>query len=258
MHILIAEDEKHSRAELRYILEQLEPTATFYEAQNGQEALEWAGKRPFDVTFLDINMPGISGLGVAGLLLQQKDPPLIIFATAYDKHAVRAFELKALDYVLKPYRATRLAETMQRIRDALTKRDVLIKKEAVLREYLIDAVPPTLLTKLWGSREDKSGVLVDFKDILWLESDDKTVLAQTIEGEKVRIRLKMRDLEARLAPHNFSRVHKSYIVNLDHVADIQPWFSGTYQIRMDDAPTSKIPMSRNFARQLKQLTGWLS
>jgi DNA-binding LytR/AlgR family response regulator len=189
--------------------------------------------------------------------LQRQEPPLIVFSTAYDQHAIQAFELRALDYILKPYRPQRLAETLARVRAVLAERAVLVRKERVLREYLHDAIPATMLTKLWGESEDGlAGVLVDFSDIMWIEVTGKRVCAHTLAGGRVLVRLKMQELEERLSAHNFARVHRSTIVNLDHVAAIHPWFSGTYLIDMRDAEKTQIPMSRNFGRQLKQLTGW--
>lgn len=256
MNILIAEDEEHSRAELRYLLQELAPNATIYEAENGQEALKMVGLQPIGVIFLDINMPGINGLAVASLLLQHAQPPLIIFATAYDQHAIRAFELQALDYILKPFHPARLAEAMARVQNALQKRDILAQKEMNLRNYLNGKIPARTLTKLWTERENEMSVLIDYQDILWLEANDKKVHVHTVAGEKLRVHLKMRELEFRLTPHNFARVQKGYIVNLDHMTEIQTWFSGSYIIHINDAAGSKIPLSRGYARQLKKRVGW--
>jgi two-component system response regulator LytT len=103
MKILIADDETPARGELRYILESLAPEAKICEAANGAETLDLIEAEPFDVVFLDIHMPGLDGLAVASMLMEGPEPPLIVFATAYDEHALRAFELAALDYVVKPF-----------------------------------------------------------------------------------------------------------------------------------------------------------
>lgn len=256
MHILIADDETPARSELRYILETLVPEATFCEATNGDEVLALVEREPVDVVFLDINMPGLDGLEVAATIMDGPEPPLIVFATAYDEHALRAFELAALDYVVKPFDERRLAKTVERVRQALEERATLEQRKAALREYLLRAAPTGGLTKLWGQRENENWVLVDYRDILWIVAEAKKVYMHTVAGDKLRVRHTLRELEVRLKPHNFIRVHKGYLVNLDHVAEVVPWFSGTYLVRMADKERTRIPMSRRYAVQLKRETGW--
>jgi DNA-binding LytR/AlgR family response regulator len=256
MHILIVDDERPARSELRYILEKLAPKAVFHEATNGQEALDQFTREPIDVAFLDINMPGMDGLEVAATILERPEPPLIVFATAYDEHALRAFELATLDYVVKPFDERRLERTVERIRQALDKRAVLAQRQAALRDYLRRALPSGGLAKLWGERENENRLLVDYADILWIVAEDKKVYMHTASGDKLLVHHTLKELEPRLKPHNFARVHRGYIVNLDHVAEVVPWFSGTYLIRMDDEERSEIPMSRRYGAQLKEETGW--
>jgi DNA-binding LytR/AlgR family response regulator len=256
MNILIADDETPARGELRYILETLVPEATFYEATNGEETLKVIEVEPMDVVFLDIRMPGLDGLAVAATLLEGPDPPLVVFATAYDEHALRAFELAALDYVVKPFDERRLAHTMERIRQALDERAALEQRQVALRDYLQTALPPGGLTRLWGQRQNENWVLVDYRDILWVVAQAKRVYLQTTAGDKLLVRYTLKELESRLVSYNFARVHKAYLVNLDHVAEVVPWFSGTYLIRMGDAARTQIPLSRLYAGHLKKLTGW--
>ena len=256
MHILIADDEMPARSELRYILETLLPDATFYDAANGRQALDLVERKPVDVVFLDINMPGLDGLEVAATIMDGPEPPLIVFATAYNEHALRAFELAALDYVVKPFDERRLAQTVERVRQALGERDLLEQRQAGLREYLGQALSSGGLTKLWGRRENENWALVDYRDILWVVAEAKKVYGQTAAGDKLLVRHTLKELEPRLTPHNFARVHKGYLVNLNHVVEVAPWFSGTYLIRMDDAARTQIPMSRRYAARLKKLTGW--
>ncbi len=255
-HILITDDEGPARKELRYILETLAPEAVFYEAANGLEALAIIEAEPVEVVFLDINMPGLDGLAVAATILEGPQPPLIVFATAYNEHALRAFELAALDYVVKPFDERRLAHTVARVRQALEERATLEQRQAALREYLLRAAPGRGLSKLWGQRENENRVLVDYRDILWVMAEAKKVYIQTATGEQLLVRHTLKELEPRLAPHNFARVHKAYLVNLDHVAEVVSWFSGTYLIHIADEQRTQIPMSRRYAAQLKKLTGW--
>jgi DNA-binding LytR/AlgR family response regulator len=255
MNILIADDESPARGELRYILETLEPQATFFEATNGEEAFVVIERQPIEVVFLDINMPGVDGLTVAAIIMEEPQPPLVVFATAYDEHALKAFELAALDYVVKPFDERRLAQTMERIRSALDDRSALDQKVVTLRNYLRETVHASGFTKLWGLRENENRVLVDYGDILYLMAEAKKVYVQTTAGDKLLVHHTLKGLEPRLTAHNFVRVHKAYLVNLDHVAEVVPWFSGTYLIRMDDETDTQVPMSRGYAAKLKKLTG---
>ena len=255
MNILIADDERPSRGELRYILERFAPDATFYEAINGRAALDIIDKHSIDVAFLDINMPGIDGLSVAAKMIEEPDPPLIVFATAYDAHALRAFELAALDYVVKPFLEQRLEQTMRRIRETLQERDLFSAKQNALRSYISAMIPQKTLTKLWGERDNKTGLLVDYGDIMWVVAESKKVYIHTVKGAKLLVKHTIKELEPKLTPHHFARTHKAYLVNLDYVAEVVPWFSGTYLIRMTDEARTEIPMSRQYGRRLKERIG---
>ena len=256
MRILIADDEKPARSELRYILENLIPTAVFFETTNGGETLETVEKETLDVIFLDINMPEPDGLEIAAIVMEEPEPPLIVFATAYSQHALRAFELAAVDYVVKPFDEQRLEKTVERLRHILNERTLLEKRQQALRQYLAQNMLSRGLTKLWGERENENRVLVDYREILWLVAQDKKVYMRTRAGETLRVNYTLKELATRLQAHNFLRVHKSYIVNIDHIAEVAPWFSGTYIIRMDDENRTEIPLSRRYAAYLKRFTDW--
>jgi len=256
MRILIADDEKPARSELRYILENLIPTAVFFETTNGGETLEAVEKETLDVIFLDINMPEPDGLEIATIVMEEPEPPLIVFATAYSQHALRAFELAAVDYVVKPFDEQRLEKTVERLRHILNERTLLEKRQQALRQYLAQNMLSRGLTKLWGERENENRVLVDYREILWLVAQDKKVYMRTRAGETLRVNYTLKELATRLQAHNFLRVHKSYIVNIDHIAEVAPWFSGTYIIRMDDENRTEIPLSRRYAAYLKRFTDW--
>ncbi|MEW5868750.1 MAG: LytTR family DNA-binding domain-containing protein [Chloroflexota bacterium] len=256
MNVLIADDEAPARAELRYILEALLPEAVFSEATYGLQVLELVEAGPLDVIFLDINMPELDGLSVAAALLDGPQPPLVVFATAYDQHALRAFDLAALDYVVKPFSERRLAQTVERLRQALAERGAWEQRQAALRGYLQAALPSgSGLARLWAQRPNENWLLLDYADILWVEAQEKKVYAQTA-AEKLEVHHTLKELEPRLAAHQFVRVHKSYLVNLQAVAEIVPWFSGNYLLRMRDPQRTEIPLSRRYAGQLKKLTGW--
>ncbi len=254
MKILITDDEAPARGELRYILEQLEPSLSCTEARNGEEALASLSHTQVDVVFLDIQMPGQNGLSVASSLLDLPDPPLIVFATAYDEHAVQAFELEALDYVLKPFNEKRLAQTLERIQQSLEDKTLLREQQAVLRSYLQKSQIKNL-SKLWVELENENRILLDYAQIYWLEAKEKRVIAHTFENQYL-LRYTLKELEDLLLEHGFLRVHKGSIVNLNHIAEVIPWFSGNYRLRMSNKTLTELDMSRRYAAQLKALTGW--
>lgn len=257
MKILIADDERPSRAELRFILEGLLDTAVYHTARNGDEALQILMRETIDVVFLDINMPGMSGLAVAAAIAERPSAvvqtPLVVFATAYDVHAVRAFELAAIDYVVKPFAEDRIAQTMQRVEGILTQRDQLAAKQTALQAYLKEQKRPLHLTKLWGERENESSALVDYKAILWIEAVGKQVHIRTTANETLRVWHTIKELEMRLASHGFVRIHKGYLLNLDHVAEVVKGFSGTYTVIINDNQGSRLPMSRQYGKQLREI-----
>jgi len=242
--VLIVDDEAPARGELRFILETLNPTLILDEARNGGEALTLIEQNPPDVIFLDINMPALNGLSMASLLRNLPDPPLIVFATAYHDHAVKAFELEAFDYIVKPFDEKRLAKTLERIEKSLRGRPV---KETTPQ--------PATIAKLWLEQDNENRILVDYSDIYWCEASDKKVYAHTSSG-KFAVRYTLKELESLLSGYDFARVHKSHLVNLNHVKEVVPWFSGNYLVRMNDAAQTELSMSRRYAAHLKGLTGW--
>lgn len=263
MKILIADDETPAREELKYILQQLLPDATLREAKNGLDALEILekGADSFDVLFLDINMPGKDGMGVAAELVHWDRCPLIIFATAYSEYAVEAFEYAALDYVVKPFDERRLGKTIDRIKDQLVEkrdhqRDALQTYLATLTEQMAVPKKGSSISKLWGEKENGNRLLVSFQDIFYVEADAKKVFIYTVAGEKLQVRQTLKELDDRLSQHEFARVHKGYLVNLNHIHEVAPWFSGGYLIKMGPNGETEIPMSRRYAAKLKELTDW--
>jgi len=259
MRILIVDDEAPARDELRFILGDVLPEASVAEAQSGDAALEMLSgpEQGADAVFLDIHMPGTDGLAVAAALLELPAPPLVVFATAYDAHAVRAFELAALDYVVKPFDERRLAETAERLRTALSSRGAQDQARAALEAFLSDRLQePVSKPRLWGERENETRVLVKLADAQWIEARDKQVWLHSAGEEPLRLRDTLQALESRLEAHGFVRAHKSFLVNLDHVAEAVPWFAGTWKLRMRDPAQTEIPVSRRYASRIRQHPDW--
>jgi two-component system, LytTR family, response regulator LytT len=254
MHILIVDDETPARNELRFLLNALEPDAVYFEAADGETALRIVEEEPIDLAFLDIHMPGMDGLSAAATIMEKPEPPLIVFATAFNEHALKAFELASMDYIVKPFDERRLERTMNRARHMLQERGALENRQGDIRGFL-QTTPP--LTRLWAQRSNKDWVLLDYSKVLWIEATGGKVYIESAAYGRLLVHQTLKDLETRLAPHQFTRVHKGYLVNLGHVAEVAPLFSGTCVIRMDDAAGTKIPLARGYVAQFKKLTGWM-
>jgi two-component system, LytTR family, response regulator LytT len=243
--MLIVEDEQHSREELEYQLAQLEPNAKIETAENAQNAwdrLESSdAETPFDVIFLDIQMPGMNGLELAARISRLQQPPRIVFATANPQHAITAFDLEGIDYLLKPYRTARLAQTLERVRK-------------LMLEPKVNSNQSIQLEKIWAARGEV-GVLLNPNDILYCQADGDTVIARTTERETLPLRFSLQDLETRFPQGPFARVHKSFLVNLEHVRQVEPFFSGSYRLLLSDE-SSRVPLSRQYAKVLRKRLAW--
>jgi two-component system, LytTR family, response regulator LytT len=248
MNILIVEDEQHSREELEYQLSQLEPNANIQSSENAMNAwerLEAANTAEddaaFDLIFLDIQMPGMNGLELAARVARLTSPPRIVFATANPEHAITAFDLEGIDYLLKPYRSARLAQTLERVRK-------------LMLEPKTNTNQTIQLEKIWAARGEV-GVLLSPNDILFCQADGATVSARTIERETLPLRFSLTDLETRFPNGPFARVHKSFLVNLEHVRQVEPFFSGSYRLLLSDE-SSRVPLSRQYAKVLRKRLAW--
>ena len=253
MLILIADDEAPARRELIFFLAALWPEAETLEARDGVEALSLIGSRPVDIAFLDINMPEVDGLQVAAALQELPTPPALVFATAYNEHALRAFELAAFDYIVKPIDERRLARTVDRLKQTVgTGRPF---PDAALQTLLDHFKPSKTVHKLWGERTDEIRRLIDFEEIYWLESRDKRVWIGT-KRETLQTTQSLKALAERLPCPPFIQVHRSYIVNIEKIAEVEPWFSGGYLLRLRNEAQTEVPLSRRFAGRFKELTNW--
>lgn len=262
---LIIDDEQLARDELQFLLETDGDVEVVAQGSNGIEAVDLIRRHSPDVVFLDVQMPGLDGFSVLRKLLELGTEPLpqIVFATAFDQYAVRAFDVNAIDYLLKPFDKARVLQALARARSRVsalvphtnaapagTEAQVL----ALLRlmEQTATGKMPPAASKIvlqTGSRL----LLVDQKDICFAAVDDGTitVTTPTLEGQS-----KCRTLEELLElldPNLFWRAHRGYVVNLNHIREVVPWFKSSYQLRMDDKKNSEIPVSRTQTRRLREL-----
>jgi two-component system, LytTR family, response regulator len=249
LRALVVDDEQLAREELCYLLDEVGGVEVVAQAGNGLEALEAIGRFAPDVVFLDVQMPGLTGFEVARRLADREPPITVIFVTAYDQHAIEAFDVNAVDYLLKPIEASRVDTAVQRAR----RRTV---PEAPLNDHLERIVQ---LVEGRRARPEqvavKSGerfLLVQAEDIIFASMADESINIVTGHVSGTCNLRTLDELQARLDPAVFWRVHRSHLVNINKIKEIVPWFSRNYILRMKDAKATEIPVSRSQTRRLRE------
>jgi two-component system LytT family response regulator/two-component system response regulator LytT len=249
---LIVDDEQPARDELAFLLKSFPDVDVVGQGKNGPEALNLIRDLSPQLVFLDVQMPGLDGFGVIKKLLERKLPlPLFIFATAYDHYAVHAFEVNAIDYLLKPIARARLERAIGKVRRMIETAESTHEKLDKLVEMLGER-PPAQKTKLMVRSAGRL-FLVDSEDVIFASVIDGVVTLVTKEMEGESIFHTIEDLLSNLDQKAFWRTHRSYIVNINRIKEVIPWFKGSYQLRMDDRKQSEIPVSRGQTRKLREL-----
>jgi two-component system response regulator LytT len=237
MRALIVDDEALVRSELVYALRRIASDVEIVEAGDAHRALDLLQIQRFDVLFIDIRMPELNGLETVRIVHKLPNAPSVVFVTAHDDHALEAFDLGAVDYLLKPVRADRLAATLARLRSA--KAPVSGQSEApAARKLPVDV--------------DGRTVLLRVEDIRYCSIDGRSVLVHTYDSA-FRFRGTLGDARARLEPYGFVQTHRGYLVNPEHVLEISPFFAGSYVVRVGDKTRSEVPVSRSCAAQLRRV-----
>ena len=239
--VLIVDDEEPARRKVRAFLEGEADFTVIGEAADGEAAVEAIGAAAPDVVLLDIQMPRLDGFGVIERVGLDR-MPLVVFITAYDEHALRAFEIEALDYLLKPFSAKRFAQVVERVRKRTG--DAAQHDLARRFERLLDAVRPARhLTQILVEKARGREILLRVEHINRIIADGNYLRFLTADGEYLK-RGVLSDLEERLDPSAFLRINRSEIVRLEAVAEFQPWFHGDYRVRMKDG--SVLTWSRRY------------
>jgi len=253
IRVLVADDEPLAREELIKLVSGESDFQVVANASSGKEAVEKLEKEDVAVAFLDIEMPGLNGLEVASRLADWDHPPFVVFATAYEQYAVQAFEANAIDYVLKPYDPKRIQKTLFRIRELVKEKSAAAKEKLVsLEDYLIRQGK---IKKLVGHRRNsKDRIVMDPAQVFFFCAELAEVLAHVGEEDFI-VKSTLKELTEMLDPARFAQTHKAYLVNIDKIAKVAPMFSGNFQITLKDPKQTKIPLSRRYARNLKQLLG---
>jgi two-component system LytT family response regulator/two-component system response regulator LytT len=238
---LIVDDEQLAREELSYLLTDIPDIEVLQTASNGMEAVKLIEQLEPDVVFLDVQMPGLDGLGVIAQVREKTGPhPHFILTTAFDQYAVEAFRLHALDYLLKPVEKERLAESITRARHTLEEKEQDEEKTAPQRTKLL-------------VRANNRNLIVDAQDLIYATIDDGTITIVTAQFEGQSNYRTIEELQSNLDPNLFWRVHRSFLVNINKIREVIPWFKSSFQLKMDDKKQTEIPVSRIQTRRLRTL-----
>ena len=232
---IIVDDERYSRDELKHLLSKYSTIEVVDEADSGESAIIKALQNQPDIVFLDIEMGKMNGMETAKALSDLKKSPFIVFATAYPQFAVEAFRYDAVDYLLKPFEEEQLDQTINRI-----------------EKKLIPSTEPKSSKPLGKLAVEKEGEILYLnpEEILYVYRDEKVSKVVTTISE-YEMRMPLKDLETRLTAFSFFRIHKSFLVNLNYVSKLSPWFSGTYELKLVGRE-EKLSVSRNYVKELRQ------
>jgi len=266
---LIVDDEQLARDELKYLLESVGDVDVVAEGANGIDAVDLIERHHPDLVFLDVQMPGLDGFAVMERLMTGnhtkevagREPPglpQVVFATAYDQYAVRAFDVNAIDYLLKPFDRARVEQTVERARTRLAGSAGGAQMESQLLEVL------RLLNRPHGGERPQAPaklivqaqsrlLLVDQAEVCFAAVGEGVirVVTQNFEGHsKCRT---LEELQELLDPAHFWRAHRGFLVNIDHIREVVPWFKSSYQLRMNDRQRTEVPVSRAQTRRLREL-----
>ena len=249
LRALVVDDEQLAREELCFQLERLGGVEIVGQAGNGVEAMDALERSRADVVFLDIQMPGLSGFEVARQIVARAMPTQVVFVTAFDQYAIDAFEVNAVDYLLKPVDPARLDHAVQRVKRR-------VETDLPLNEQLEKIV------KLVGERQQRPGqiavkagerfLLVQADDIIFASLNGDTISIVTGHVSGTSNYRTLDELQTRLDPDVFWRVHRSHLVNINKIKEIVPWFSRNYILRMKDGKATEIPVSRSQTKRLRE------
>ncbi len=243
----IVDDEPLARDELKYLLLRSKQVEVVGEADCAEDAIEQIHDLQPHLVFLDIELTKESGLQLAEQLLELDHAPAVVFATAYDEYALKAFELNALDYILKPFDETRIQQTLEKI----TKMKHIGENESIPAPVSIRR--STEQTGKIAITVDERILLVDINRIVYVGCVDGKAIIKTLDKE-YKVGEPLVILERKLPDTSFARVHRNYLVNLHHISEIQPWFNSTYNFVMQEG--SKVPVSRKYVKELRQMIGF--
>ncbi|MBO8168742.1 MAG: LytTR family transcriptional regulator DNA-binding domain-containing protein [Thermoanaerobacteraceae bacterium] len=244
LKVLIVDDEYPARKELRHYLSKYDNLQVIGEATNAIEAMELIKALDYTILFLDINMPGSSGLELSKTLQDSKNSPYVIFVTAHEEFALEAFKVNAIDYILKPVDPKRLDKALQKVFH-------LVEATRPKNERGDQNKAPLGLIPV--EHKGKT-ILLEEQDIVFVYASNDYTYIKTA-SEKYLTRFTLKELEQRLNPHLFQRCHRSYLVNIRKAREVIPLYNGTLVLTVDDKEKSEVPVSRSQSKKIRKLLG---
>jgi two-component system response regulator LytT len=254
INTIIVDDEKPAREELAFLLKAFPEIHLLAQGKNGLDAVNLIKEHNPDLVFLDVQMPGLDGFGVLQKLVERKlKVPHVVFATAFDHYAVQAFDVNAVDYVLKPFDKARLSKAIQKVkREIESETSPTERLEQLVSQLTVPKSNPSQPAKVLV-RSQQRMLLVDSSDLIFasIEGGLISVVAKDVEGSSNYRTLE--ELHAALDNDSFWRPHRSYLVNIHHIKEVVPWFKSSFMLKMNDKKQSEIPVSRQQTRRLREL-----
>ena len=255
INTIIVDDEKPAREELAFLLKGFPEINVIGMGKNGLEAVSLIKEHTPDLVFLDVKMPGLDGFGVLKKLVERKmKVPHVVFATAFDHFAVQAFDVNAVDYVLKPFDKARIAKAIQRARREIESHTSPAERLEQLVNQLGNGVKPaaTPPVKLLVKSQQRL-LLVDAEDMIFASIQDGLISVAATETDGSSNYRTLEELHAALDSESFWRPHRSYLVNIHHIKEVVPWFKSSYMLKMNDKKQTEIPVSRQQTKRLREL-----
>ena len=247
---VVVDDEQLARDELSFLLKGFGDVEVIETAANGLQAVKVIEDLEPDLVFLDVQMPGLDGLAVIEKLRSRPGIlPHFVLTTAFDNYAIEAFRLQALDYLLKPVESERLGETIARARKVVEEKQAAAEK---LPEPASSPKPALQRTKLLV-RSNNRNLIVDAQDMIFATIDDGLITVVTSQFEGQSNYRTIEELQSNLDPNLFWRVHRSFLVNVNRIREVIPWFKSSFQLKMDDKHQTEIPVSRIQTKRLRSL-----
>jgi two-component system response regulator LytT len=253
INTIIVDDEKPAREELAFLLKAFPEINLIGQGKNGLDAVNLIKEHSPDLVFLDVQMPGLDGFGVLKKLVERKPKvPHVVFATAFDHYAVQAFDVNAVDYVLKPFDKARIAKAIQRARREIETQVSPTERLEQLVNQLGAAKQTTSPSKILVKSQQRL-LLVDAEDLIFasIEGGLISAVAKDVEGSSNYRTLE--ELFDALQSESFWRPHRSYLVNIHHIKEVVPWFKSSFMLKMNDKKQSEIPVSRQQTKRLREL-----
>ena len=251
---IIIDDEKPAREELAFLLKSFPEIHLLAQGKNGLDAVNLIKEHNPDLVFLDVQMPGLDGFGVLQKLVERKlKVPHVVFATAFDHYAVQAFDVNAIDYVLKPFDKPRLIKAIQKVKKEIEAHTSPTERLEQLVSQLAAPKPNSTQPTKVLVRSQQRMLLVDSRDLIFasIEGGLISITAKDAEGSSNYRTLE--ELLDDLDSDSFWRPHRSFLVNIHHIKEVVPWFKSSFMLKMNDKKQSEIPVSRQQTKRLREL-----